>query len=535
MGPPAQRGALVAAAALIASTLACDSAPLQVDVGALEGAVFLIALDTSGRLTRVDGPMIVAGGEQRGGRRPAQRVGGAGVTLLAVAVPLDALEEAVEGFRRGDADRLRLRAAEGASLPEPHDRGRRELLWRPLANLASFHRIDPESGALTPLDSARTPDLELGVLRDPEHCRPPGWGPLVPYGAMPQAIPPPEPAAPGRRSGLRVLPVDYERALLVWQHIHLIRRGRAFFAQPSQDYSNWIRAGRLVEAEGVPVDVTHVALDPVPLPDGSLRVITSVVAHRGPGRSGWLADLRLDGTFLSPLSSTLLVGPEPFDDLDVGPDGRVLVMQRGHVTIRERDGTLERLHRAPLEPEEGSASRAIWTRNPVLPILAASRSRIHFWVERERSWLTTDFAGPGQILTLFHGLAHFPEESETWLAGSLGEIHRRFRDQAWLKLELSLPPRFEPCAASMRDGRPTNAREWIAMAADGEHLFLLARDCQAVVTVRRSDLCTALIAPEVEEVEVRPRNTGFVHFGLSGAQLLVVSGDGEVWMSERTP
>ena len=517
-------------AALTLASAGCGGETTRVELAGVEAAIFLVSLDHAGGVARIEGPLVVRGGVRASGDRPDRALGEDEIRLVVVTVDLERLRGAVAGFEPEEAAGLVV--APRSVVPGPReerleriDRVRR---WVPLAPLATLEEVRPRSGELLPLPEPDALELHLGVPEDPEHCRPLGWSPFAPYARELQPVPAPAPLAGGQTAEPRVAAVDRDRALLAWRDLHLVERDRASSGRAGAQIS----ARALAPSAKEPL-LRRVALDPRPLPGGARRVWAAGIAHQGWVLAGWLFELSLDERGLSWVSTTTITGPDHLDDLAVSDEGRVLVMSRGQVTLREPDGALRPLPMPPRQDLEFLGSRVVWTGHPREPILAATESRLHLWLEEPGTWLTTELRGLGFQPIHFRAFAAFPEEGEYWAGGTRAEIFRARRQGQWQGLTLRLPPRFEPCGAETHEGRPTSVREWSASEAHEDHLFFIAKDCGAVVAVRRDDLCTSLLVPGGGLPEVRGRDDGFKTLTRLDDQLLIVTGRGEIWRTEK--
>ena len=191
---------------LAGSVASCQSAVVRVDLGALEGALFVVEVGASGQPRSIEGPLVVAEAARRGGARPQRVLADEEVRVFVVAVSPEELTRLVPGFAVELTEALRLQPA-----PAPEDADS-AVLWRTLPPSAGTWEVDLDSGALASSPLPETVSLLLGVPRDAEHCRPTGWSELEPYAR--ELVPVAFPAGAPRLGATPALPLDDRRVHL---------------------------------------------------------------------------------------------------------------------------------------------------------------------------------------------------------------------------------------------------------------------------------------------------------------------------------
>lgn len=511
------RGARLGALAFVGLTLsACRGAEVTVlDLAAVEGAAFLV-FDRPGRPLRIDGPLVVEAGRLRSGRLPALQLETSADRLLLVTFDLARLAREVPGFYPAEAPQLRL----GGPTDEPTGEVR-VTEWRPARALASVSTIEPGSSALVPRGWEDLPELSLGVPRDPEHCRP-SWSWLSAFDGASGRI-------PMRAGSPRIQSAGRGKALLVWRDLHLLERGRPFTAGPG----TWVEASTLGPPGVEDARVVAARVDPSRSGEPQ-RVWTAVSGRRfDGGAAAWLVELRLEqGGLTRVSSSTIALVGEGVDDLDVDGEGRVMLSHRGRVWLRAPDGVVS-VSDLSLADGGGRSNRIGATGLASRPIVASTDGRVHIYLASTQRWIPIDLERPSNIRAFVWSFAFLRGPTEWWASGSRASLFRTFDGEDWSLLRPELPPRFEACGIREASGRLGTDRTFSGLGGDQRHLFVVARDCAALLAVRRTDLCTSLLGRDDGPPEAQPEALGFADLAMGEGELWVVSGDGEVLVSDR--
>ena len=439
---------------------------------------------------------------------------------LEIATPPHRAE--VDTELRGAPSRTRHR------LPGPT----RVLLGEVQAGLREASGLEP----LTLADSGLAEALTLVAPVALAPCDLPGQSPLVTFASEPAPL-----AALEAQRGLRlytqqVLWIDDERALVVgtWM-LAVVTRGAS--VAPSE---------RLILSVEDPasrgyVHISRAHIAPM-APGASRREILFVggwpgtAEHEAYGKvwRAWLGPegLTFDGALLE-LPDVFLLG------VAMTPDGREAVV------VGAGGRAFRRAHPEAEIVEDGriggglAANRVTHTGDLERPFLAATRGTLHHWDARSRAWsvgtqLASNLLGGPESLTIYGLSAHRSAagEIEAWAVGTGGMMARLqgiTREWAFVR-ELAYPTAFGPCGSTQGTGGPVElARSLSDVTLDDTHVFIAPSDCSAVLQVRRSDLCTSLIAPEGEAPQFSAR--GMKAVDVRPGALVALTAGGEVMIS----
>lgn len=506
----------------------CRGEPVRVDLGALEGALFFVVLGHEGELRGIEGPLVVRSGVRAAGTRPERVLSAEEAELLVLAVPLDEVAEAVPGFEAQEAPRLSLRTSAEAAEDTP------ERWWRALPRETTVWRVEEASGALVPSQLPEAPILSLGVPRDPEHCRPAAWSPLAPYAATLAPLPAPDPELVSRHRWPKVVALDEGRVAVRQRDLAIVLRSTPFVPR-SGPGSNVLVASEVASPGTSHATFVDFAVDPRPLPEGGRRLWILSQAWLRDGHETALHEAHVAGDALTLVGSRVL-GPDIFDGLDVSPEGELALAARGGPISLLRPGSEgpEPLPPLTVEPAERLTTRVLWTGYPRESLLVATESRLHLYAPHTDRWIPTDLRVFVDMQVPIAALAAVPASEELWAGGGRGALYHRRGRQPWEKLALTLPPRAAACRIDDGTGGSESLPLLAGLEPREELLFAAPRDCSALLAVRRSDLCVALI-PRQDGIRVLEPEE--IQVGLTGTarQLVVVTFDGALYLSEREP
>jgi hypothetical protein len=448
---------------------------------------FVLQLDPAGRILFRSGPLrrpLAAEALPTLGARPGTR------TLL---LPLDA--GALAALRAGLAPRQVVALVARAEAPSPPSAEFADLA---LPATAALWQVDATAEALTPATVAALGlegVLALRVQRDPDPCRPPGlelprsWHPGG-VGVTERVLAAEE--LPTSAADLLVA-VDPDRLLLA--------RGSAVVLL---DRGPEAGEGGVAAVASIPTEpprlafATAIAVGPG---EGAARSALVAGLALGPSvgggsRDGRVWPLAVDaGAVRVGAAVATAPGEEP-TSVALGPAGAAVVGARsGLAWVRTSSSSA---FGAPTQlGAEGTAAAALTVAtvfpDPATPFVLGSESAVHtlkatppMWTSEEllvRAFGGIRWAGLGAVRTA-------DGEVDAWAAGGKGQIARRGPD-GWRYLEvLDFPPAFAPCASVANPGRPLEVyADIVGVAVEGDHLVLVYRGCDALVFVRRADLC----------------------------------------------
>lgn len=510
-------------------------APVELPETATPTAFLLVTRTESGVLAHVGALFGVSEGRRSFGEVPALMLGDDELDLFLVSFSVEALRGAVPGL--DDARLVELEERIDSPPPRPVrsvERGLARVDVR-LPDGAEVVRIEA-TGRGSPLaasDPVRAwiiDGITLRVPEDPEHCRPIA-GPLSRYGASDDVVGELTQGDRGMRHLNRVVRVDERRVVAASPlGVFLVERGSdATEAAPGQP-ARHATSAELAPALSNPV-IEGLAVAPAPGPDGR-RLLLVVGGHRevasGP-TLGWAAEVVLGPEGFEAAVTVLGGEAVPLRAAAIDASGRAMILGDGSVVYSRRPGeTWQRTeipHDRPIRDDTGR--RLVAAGDPARPFVAGTRARIHVFDAARDAWISETISGvQGDLHS--HALAAGLRAGafELW-AGSVGGRVLRRSSAGWRELTLAPPPRYAPCDVSGVSERPAFTRRVDGMALGGDHLFLVADGCAAVLAVRLEDHCVSLITFEGRDAEAT--SPAFHELTVAGDELVVVGEAGQVW------
>ncbi|MCK6548093.1 hypothetical protein L6R52_19740 [Myxococcota bacterium] len=459
--------------------------------------VFLAVLDAGGVPVRVTSPFGIDGDRVTFGEQPAVELGPGEVSFVLVGLTREVLRADYPAFDE-------LRASELSVTIDTPPRGKTTVvspngLARTSGAIPAAARVlaPGPGGLLEPRVGSNVrafDELTLHVPVDPEHCRVPGQSLLVPFAsnrdpfaAMPRGSRP-------RSPWIRHLAwLDDDTVLVTtWTDVAVVARGGTL-TDPA-------KIVRLLDVE--PMDdggprMWQSALDPAPGPRRRAWAVGGVID----GALGWLWELAIDARGIELVSTTttsaMLTG------VVVEGDGRVLVSTRdGQLFTRAPAG-------GPLVAAgsidtyaEDDADLVMFFRtgNSEYPIAAGSRARLHLFEAATGSWVYEHLiqmgisaAEPLEFEAIAAGTTA-RGAPELWAGANRGYLFRKLGLGRWERIELALPPRFGDCGGTDEDtGQIVYRKHLVGLATTDAHLHIAPTECNAVIQVRRDDLCTSVL------------------------------------------
>ncbi|MEQ8278053.1 MAG: hypothetical protein RMA76_28390 [Deltaproteobacteria bacterium] len=499
------RGFLAAWAALFASGAAgCTTHHVtEVDLAADAARTisFFVVLDEANTITRTTTPLFVeADGTSRGTARSVTLDGDEAHVVL-VRVPVEVLGPSFVGSRFDDVEvrveappmeRLRRFATGGGTVVDAAIPGDAEL-----------SRVDFEGATTAPISSddalaSRVRGaITLTTPVDPEFCRDTSIAPLAAFGAEAKLELPGEGGATTLRG---LIAVEPDVVVVAAQGgLYVVRRGGR--AQTPALVPG--TPGPWLDLTALSPEVDNgffagLAVDPRDANGSSRRIVLAVTMEYAleQFRSAVYEVTYRDGTLGEVVTSTV------FDhrarDVAFAADGTYAVIGDEGTFLEGRpDGTLRSLPiPAPVGPIDESR-QVIATEDPEFPWVAATRGRLHRFVDERQAWSGKIIIQPSQESLHFAGLSAVREDGEIgiWALGSAGLL-LKLEDGDWAEKPLVMPPSYGPCSPSGNVATPILAGSTEALGGGEGLLFPVKTGCTAVPVVRVSDTCTWMLPIE---------------------------------------
>jgi hypothetical protein len=309
-----------------------------------------------------------------------------------------------------------------------------------------------------------------------------------------------------QRNFIRAAWVDRERAVTI--------TGRLAYVLPRG------RDPELIEVED---GGAGTRFDPRRTYDVGSFLLSDMVVDRTPGRLprmliaaaagelvsiGYLFELELDGTSMRLVKTTTVA--DPLHVVAVDEAGNVAIgAGYGDIYVRRAGEDEFEYHSfVPVDPQaEVLLRRLIWTGDPGFPLAATAIGTINLYDVAAGTWRSQDIltrivdpgnlVGGGDQYVELVAIAAFHDGgvTELWAGGRRGALFRwRSGDSEWELISVQPPPSFDTC--SVPSGTYPDTRIYLPiddMQEAGDRLYFTIRECSAIVEVRRSDLCTALV------------------------------------------
>ncbi len=506
-------------------TLACaPAAPVLVDATHLEDGTYFVALLSDADVPiRISNPFGMRSGTRIWGELPQLRLVGEERRLVLIRLPEGQLGEGALEPPLAD-----MRLERGAPplqiqlMAEGDNYRMRAIL--PLAR--QVFRIDGATGSVAEADlslaTRLASQLTLSWLSDPEHCRRPGQGDLVPWGASPAPFAPE--VAESQRTLLRVVHLGQGRLLAAGGNIYLIEKGTDFVPRPGRMLSYATLFESLPRSQ-----VVALSLDPRPHPQGQRVIGLGVSNPDGPRNELSFVWEIIVGDTLSIRTATVVT--TELRDLVVDAQGRwAAVAVDARVLLGQGDSIEWKV--IPQPPTVEFGNRILWVPHPDFPLLVGTRGALHLWHEEDDLWwsetATERISGTLTVTALAHTQG---EALQLWAGATRGNFFHKNDDEAWRYYELPMPPRYAPCGASEIEGvhYTITRRDWLAAVGDSGYVYLAPENCRALVQLRAQDGCLALFKVGDQPIEVVAGSLQDLDF--RDGELVGVTVHGEVWMS----
>lgn len=363
---------------------------------------------------------------------------------------------------------------------------------------ARVHRLDLESGALEPFPRdtlTALSSLMLVVPTDPRFCQE-GLEGLEPFGARPYLL---SPSPFGGDNGPfhtidHVIPLSRTRVLgASRQVLFVLDEGAEIAAPTSTAAARTILVGLL----GLSVaDFRALTLSP----DRSTVWVAGTYEDED---YGFVARFRLDGATLTfedlHLEDRDGARFPPLRGVTIDADDQVLVVGKNLWAALLAPGAAG-FRRVPLpqppshggSEDDGVLARA--TGDPEAPHLIGLRGDVALVGDAtadrfEIEWIQHVDDRPFGVSPHLEDVAIGPDER--WAAGRGAVLARWIRGPGWERVRLAETPRAYPCTLGL-DLNATSMH-FVSVAADADHVFVLADRCNAMLAIDRDLGCTAFV------------------------------------------
>jgi hypothetical protein len=414
-----------------------------------------------------------------------------------------ALSDAAPGF---DASRAgEIRATIDAPPPslvlegnDPFHQTARAAL--PAGAILYHGQIASGAASLGPADESKTPvrdRVTLHIPYDPEYCRIPNEAELTSFGDgdVPLTFKDPkrnlEPVI-----GLAWLDDD-RLAVLTSEYVFALSRG----GHVNDD-------GDLLTLVPNPTSTSsmrlyHFALDPNPGASGRRHVV--VVANGNIDSAVY--DVAIDRSNRVTVTATATLANQTIRDTTVDATGRVLVGGVGGTVFAREAGAPSFARSADLNLAYFSdgIDRILATGDRDSPYFATTLSRGHLFDRATGQWLYDDnmSVAIGVVHAIrFNAIASGRTADgslDLWAAGQAGVTWRRTGGGPWAATKLLVPPRARGCSGPDAGGALIAQYQDLAMSTG--YLHIAIDGCDAVLQVRRSDLCMSVATWTGHEIQ----------------------------------
>ncbi len=469
--------------------------------------------------------------------------------FVIVSFDRPSLETEVSGFLNGRREELSAAIRRPPATPELIQSADRLApgVWSRLPADARFvsRALEEDGAPLTPIDDSRLREqISIRVPVDAEHCRLQESEPLYAFAADDRPLEALVASIPNATSDDVVFHglhwVDDDTLLMQLDRgVAVLHRGQPF-AGPQASFFLTRDDPLYDPVDPIPEVVADVAIAPSLAPDGR-REIMVVGGESLPDELGglygraWRLWLSPDGTL--ELADTIRREGRLWSVIYLA-DGRLLAGgDDAQFLQRTETGTsgFAPLFDVDIGINEDRILQMEPTASPDFPLLAGSKSRLHLFdtnlgIQTQRAEMT------GVVFSEnipWGGLATFLKEDgnlEFWGAGIRGHL---FKGEAFDRIastNLFLPPRFLPCASAGSTPAMVGFNQKIYdLVPMRSHVIAVFEGCTALVQIRRSDGCMALLLPPDEEAEVTEFD--LVSRG-KGDQIAVGYSDGRVLTTE---
>jgi hypothetical protein len=444
------------------------------------------------------------------------------LVLISIPVGPDArIHDDVPGFEATDSSNLRLEIAPPPGLPARFEENRTAVMRTALPTDAAVLTARTNSErfeADVTIEAVIRKRMSLLATFDPEHCRPPTLGPLRPFSLASAIL--------GEEGTLHSAAwIDDELAALgSGQRVVVAKRGEPFrLPEPGEFSPEAISASAPEFGLGEDPKVFHL------LTRGSRsNTLHLVGAIDGTGPvgtpRGFAVELRTDASGIVGVDTTTIT-PASLVKVATHTGGLAIAIGYGGMSMLIVP-EVSRTSPFAAPGAENWPRALIGTDDPERPFLATTRGHVHEFNTSTRSW---ESSSPSSVLdTRYMSLASGRDEAgeeEQWIGGEDGTLFRRTGGGPWIPVRLRVPPRFRPCVATA-----VPLGDITAMGIEGGYLYLASSGCDAVLVVRRSDLCTSVLALEASEPESISGN--YVSFVAGNGRMLLLRGNAGLFEAE---
>ena len=503
---------------------------------------FLVTVDAARRPLRVTAIVAVDSSGRALGALPAIELAAEETNALFVGITEAGLRTAVATFDPSRSDAISVAVTESVVSPSPrvHAGGR-------FADL----RV-PDDAILVAVDAAGQPSpaedrgvlayLVLTIPVDPQPCAAQAPVSLRNFasGDEPRVLPR-DWLVPGfdiehDPAFRRIIRMDDDRVLAMSRRfVFVVTPGQTFDAssyvpgRPGSVIPVQLMAGSttaVARAEGLAVGAPA---DP--------RTVVVVGSVDGVGRV-WELTLSADGLeFVG--TATVVGGPSPMPfltDVTIDPEGNAVAVGDLGALLFRRPGEAAFTGSAQL-PSSKTARRVIATGDAQRPHLTSTDDGQVHHGNLLTGAITRRDISDGLNSVHAYGMAAADAGHELWLSAWKGMVFRRGHHGDWQRFALHAPPELAACSTSERLRSGYLVDDHIMdVALDGVYAYLILEQCNAVVRVRRSDLCVSFIPRGDERVSAllddMPKNESLSY---DGARLTVGAEDGRLYELEVTP
>ena len=226
--------------------------------------------------------------------------------------------------------------------------------------------------------------------------------------------------------------------------------------------------------------------------DGVRRLI--VVGDNANG-DGAIWDLALSAAGLQMIGTSTIAAatrPERLWDITIDHRGRHIVTgEVGTVLVREPPAV--HFAPAPRLPTDKSTRIVMATGVDARPHLAGvDDGRLFEGDLVSGLWEEHPVGGRAESVHLL-AIDLTDNAEEVWVAGWKGLLLRRLGRDPWQTIEPAFPVAYEPCTAGGGELPKVIGGDLEGVTLDDEHAYVLSENCNAVLRLRRSDLCSSVV------------------------------------------
>ncbi len=481
----------------MASCTQREVVPFDVAGRALEYA-FLVTLDRGGVAVRVSDPFGVVDGELKFGELPSFDLADGETRAVLLGMTAADLRRSISAFDPSQPNVVELSIARPPDAPEVKEPTKARI---PVPAATEVWDVDTANGTVIEgFDRAVLGQLTLTVPLDTDGCS--SNQAFTRWSATPEAI-------PLRVGGyvfvgrgrdvveLRVLSSTVA-LVLTREAIALVPRGGELdiSAYEPNGPSSLLTIADLGSSNG---SVYAMALEDDDDGDGVRRV---VIAGQDGGEDAAVWDVELSPAGLTPVRKPAIERTGRLGRLwGVTIDGEGRDIATGEAgTILVREAGEEKFSVGRRISTEKSMRVVLDTKDPTEPhLIAVDDGRVFEGDAVRSSWRQAMVGGSVQSLHIFAG-AVSPTGDERWVSSEDGLMFRSVRREPWEEIKLVLPEVYTPCSSGQGVLDRLPAGDLDSVAIDGEYLYVVSEICNAMLRVRRRDLCTSVITKGDEPV-----------------------------------